>query len=287
MPGLNADDRLLHDALAGRGLDVEPAVWEDPHYAWDETRMLVIRSAWDYAFRRDAFLEWARRAAAAAPMWNRLELVEWNTHKRYLCDLERRGVATVPSVVLERGRNVDLGALLAARGWRRAVVKAAVAQAGRYALRVDAATNLPRAQAHLDRLLPHEDMLLQPYVESIAVTGEVSLVVIDGEVTHAVRKRAKGEDFRVHSDHGGSETVEDPSPEDVAVAEAAVAGVAPVLYARVDVVAAPDGRPWVMEFEVVEPELFLRYSADAVARLARSIERELERPSHAPAAALS
>ena len=62
MPGLYPDDRYLLHALRAAGLSAEPAVWEDPHYEWPAVRLAVIRSAWDYAFRRDQFVAWAARA---------------------------------------------------------------------------------------------------------------------------------------------------------------------------------------------------------------------------------
>ena len=46
------------------------------------------------------------------------EAVRWNTHKRYLRDLARRGVATPPTVWLDAGTEVDVAATLSERGWR-------------------------------------------------------------------------------------------------------------------------------------------------------------------------
>ena len=50
----------------------------------------------------------------------------------------------------------------------------------------------------------------------------------------------------------------------------------PLHYARVDRVAGADGRPMIMEFELVEPELFLRFSPPAVAAFTAAIARALE-----------
>ena len=146
-----------------------------------------------------------------------------------------------------------------------------MAQSGRYAMRVDT-EDLAAGQRHLDRLLPHEDMLLQPYVDAIHSAGEISVVYVDGAVTHAVRKRSAGSDFRVHSDYGGSVTIEDPSPPLERVALAAVAALPePVKYARVDLVEDVAMGPLVLEFEVVEPELFFGASAAATERFADAV----------------
>ena len=276
MPGLHPDDRQLLHALRAAGLEAEPAVWEDPHYQWSAVRLAIIRSAWDYSFRRDQFVAWAERAARSTTLWNSAPVVRWNTHKRYLCDLAERGVPTVPTVVLPVGSHATLDEVLDGHGWDDAVVKAAVAQSGRYA-RFVPRDQRPAGRSHLARLLPHEDMLVQPYVPSVAKAGELSLVFVDGECTHAVRKRAAEGDFRVHDDYGGTVDVEAPGEAHLTTARAALAAVdEPVHYARVDLVDDASGQPMIMEFELVEPELFFRWSPKAATRFATAVARHLE-----------
>jgi glutathione synthase/RimK-type ligase-like ATP-grasp enzyme len=277
LPGLHPDDQFLLRALRRAGVDAEPVVWEDRHQDWSEARLVVVRSAWDYSFRRDQFVAWAERTAERTTLWNSARVVRWNTHKSYLCDLAACGVPVVPTIVLHAGSPVSLHQLLDERGWHDAVVKAAVAQSGRYAMAVPRERRAA-GQAHLDRLLPAEDMLVQPRIESIATAGELSVTFVDGVFTHAVRKRPAAGDFRVHSDYGGSVEAEDPSPAALAVAGAAIqAAGEPLHYGRVDLVTDRAGDPLIMEFEIVEPELFLEYSAGAVERFTASIMRELDR----------
>lgn len=277
LPGLHLDDRHLLAALRAAGLSAEPVVWEDPHFDWARVRLAIIRSAWDYSYRREQFVAWAERAASGTELWNPAPVVRWNTHKRYLCDLAARGVPVVPTVLLPAGSRARLDEILEREGWEDAIIKAAVAQSGRYALFVPR-RHRALGQAHLDRLLPHEDLLVQPYIPSVPVSGELSLVMVDGEFTHAVRKRAAPGDFRVHDDYGGSVEPEAPSPAALAAARAALAAVGhPVHYARTDLVAGPGGQPLIMEFELVEPELFFRHSPRAVERLTAAVLRRLGR----------
>lgn len=277
LPGLHTDDRHLLHALRERGLSAEPAVWEDPHAPWDAAGLVLIRSAWDYAYRREAFVAWAERLAGRRPLWNPAPVVRWNTHKRYLLDLERAAVPVTPTELLTAGSAIDLVGLLDRRGWRSAVIKAAVGQSGRYALHVSADQPRP-GQAHLDRLLPREDMLVQQFLEPVIERGEISLVFIDGELTHAVRKKGASGDFRVHDDYGGEVLASEPSGAELGAARRAMDAVEwPLLYARVDLVDDPEGQPRVMELELVEPELFFRFSPAATARLADAVVRELGR----------
>jgi glutathione synthase/RimK-type ligase-like ATP-grasp enzyme len=276
LPGLAGDDRHLLRALRQLGVPAEPAVWEDPRFDWSGCQACVIRSCWDYAYRRPAFLEWARRVAAAVPLWNSAAVVEWNTHKQYLVDLARRGVPAVPTVVLPAGPPARLPALMKEHGWRDVILKAAVAQTGRYLLRVPP-DGLAEGQRHLDRLQPHEDMLLQPFLPGVTAAGEISIVFVEGELSHAVRKRAAAGEFRVHDDFGGSVEPAAPTPAELDVARRAVGAAGePLLYGRVDLVPGPDG-PVVMELELVEPDLFLGYSPDGAQRLAGAIRDRLAR----------
>ncbi len=276
LPGLHADDRHLLHALVGRGVAVEPVVWEDPYQDWSAARVCVIRSAWDYAYRRPAFTAWADRAAAATRLWNSPSLVHWNTHKRYLCDLAERDVPVVPTVVLPAGTEASLERVREERGWGDIVIKPAVAQSGRYIKRV-LSDALDDGRRHLARYLPHEDMLVQPFLPAVAHGGELSAVFVEGQFAHAVRKTPAGSDFRVHDDYGGAVVRADPTAAELASASAALraAGEA-TLYARVDLVADGDGRPLVMELELVEPELFLRFAPETVDRLVEAIVRRLE-----------
>ena len=58
--------------------------------------------------------------------------------------------------------------------------------------------------------------------EAIALARGEEVMVIGGEVTHAVRKSAKPGDFRVQDDHGGSVHAHTPTTEEIALAEAAM-----------------------------------------------------------------
>lgn len=270
LPGLAPDDRLLLRALRARGLAAEPVVWEDRLFDWGSASVCVIRSAWDYAWRRQEFLDWARRTADLRPLWNPEPVVTWNTHKQYLVDLATRGVPTVPTRVLGAGSHTPLAEVLAETGWTDVILKAAVAQTGRYLMRVPPEQH-SAGQRHLDRLLRAEDMLVQPFLPGVTEEGETSLVFIDGVLSHAARKRPAAGDFRVHDDFDGTIEPVTPTAAQLDVARRALEAVGePLLYARVDLVPGPDG-PVVMEFELVEPDLYLATAPGSADRLAEAV----------------
>ena len=96
----------------------EPAVWDDAAVDWSRFEAVVLRSTWDYPPRLDAFLAWA---AGVPRLINPLDLVRWNTHKRYLLELEAAGIPIVPTRLAEPG-----GAWDAFHDWHEVVVKPAV-----------------------------------------------------------------------------------------------------------------------------------------------------------------
>ena len=62
-------------------------------------------------------------------------------------------------------------------------------------------------------------MLFQVFLSDIKIFGEISLILIDGEYTHAVRKIAKKGDFRVQDDFGGTVYDYMPTKEEINFAE--------------------------------------------------------------------
>jgi len=270
-----ADDRLLADALAARGLSSARVDWADPAVDWDAYRALVFRTTWDYYDRQAEFARWLE-SVAAKRLVNDVATVRWNRDKHYLGDLARRGVAVVPTRFLERGERCELGAILAAEGWEEGVVKPAVSGGARHTHRFDAAS-AAATERIVGPLLADEAFLVQPFEPHILDHGEDTLVMVEGRFTHALTKRAKPGDFRVQDDHGGTVHPCTPSPEQVALATAALAALEHTpAYGRVDMVRRADGGWAVMELELIEPELWLRRHPPAAGALAAAIAARLD-----------
>lgn len=270
-PGLHHDDGVLLDALADRGVAPRILAWDDPSVDWSTANLVMIRSTWDYVPRRDLFVAWAHRVATTTRLWNPADVVAWNTDKRYLRRLADAGVPVVPTRWATRGDTVDLAATVEERGWAGGVVKAVVS-AGAIGMVRFGAADAPDAQPHLDALLAAGDVMIQPYLPSIEDHGEISVVWIDGAITHAVRKRPKQGDFRVQEEYGALEELVDIDAPLRAVADTALAHVDPrCRYARVDLVMGLDGTHQLMELELVEPQLFLRHHPPAAGRMADAI----------------
>jgi glutathione synthase/RimK-type ligase-like ATP-grasp enzyme len=256
IPDGDEDFPALIAALAGLGVVAEPAVW-DGDLDWAGFDLVVLRSTWDYAERRDAFLAWA---GSLPRVLNSLPVLEWNTDKqRYLTDLAAAGVSVVPTEFLAPGQELDApdGAF---------VVKPAISAGGRSSARFepgeDAAARALVARIHADG----RTAMVQPYLGDVE---EVDLVFIDGAYSHALHRRvplpAAGdrEVFYLDEELRPARA----SDSDRLVAEHALA-VAPgeLLYGRVDLVEGA-----VLELEIAEPSLYLGFGEGAADRLAQAI----------------
>jgi glutathione synthase/RimK-type ligase-like ATP-grasp enzyme len=230
----------------------------------------LLRSTWNYALQVDAFLAWIDRVSAVASLWNPADVVRTNVRKRYLLALARDQVPVVPTRMIERA---DVLAIAIAQlgSPPRIVIKPEVG-GGSLGTRVFAARD-PAAAAHVADLTARGPALVQPYLASVEAYGERSLVWIDGELTHAVRKTPR---FA-----GDAEQIDGPFPiadDERVVAEAALARVAPrILYGRVDLARDDAGQPLVMELELVEPSLFFARHPPALDRYLNGLRRRLAR----------
>lgn len=254
-PQLTPSDRILKDALEQRGVSVSAAPWD----AMSPVDGLVcLRSTWDYHRRVDEFRAWLE--ALRVPVVNPRATVEWNIDKRYLRDLERRGIAIPVTRWFEPGIRPDLREVLAEEGWDRAVLKPRISATADGTHLVEGGTAL--AAGEWAQPLASGAMI-QEFVPEIAA-GELSLMYINGLFSHAVRKRPASGEFRVQQEFGGREELVEVRGDLAAFGRRALdASGREAVYARVDLVETPRG-PVLMELELIEPEMFF-YLAPAQA----------------------
>ncbi len=255
-----ADDQLAAAALRERGARVDFVPWEDASGNYDRW---IVRSPWNYHHHAADFLATVSRLPGVV---NPPPLLRWNADKGYLLELAARGVPVIPTRACTR-EALELGE------WDEVVVKPPVSAAG------DGTFRLRRDTIHADTpaRLPEGRLLVQPFLPEVLSKGEVSVILVDGEVTHAVKKTGAPGNFLVHEEHGGRVDTWDVSPRISRLSHDAVAAspLAP-LYARADWIETADG-PLLVELELIEPELFFRFSPTATARFAEACIAELRR----------
>lgn len=276
---LDPDLPLLHAAAARRGLDLRTVAWDDPTTDWEAFELVVVRSCWDYTGRREEFLAWARSVPRLA---NPAEVIAWNTDKTYLRDL---GAAGVP--VIETRWDVRTGDPLPGQGEPDAewVVKPSVSAGSRDTARWSDPADVHR---HSEQLVAAgRTSMTQRYVPSVDTEGETATLFLGGRFSHAIRKAPlllRGEGVNDERDSREDITPRAPTATQLEVAatthdalRAVLGADVDLLYARIDLVTAPDGSPLVLEVELTEPSLFLPESEGGEERLLDAIEQRLAR----------
>lgn len=211
-----------------------------------------------------------RMEAEGIPVSNPVGILRWNSDKAYLAELGDAGIATVPSYVAESCADADLAYARSLFSTDIIVAKPPISGGadGTYCLRTG--DPVPADVAG-------QRMILQPFLPTIATEGEYSLFYFDGVFSHAIIKHPAKGDFRVQEQFGGYEEAIDPPAAACALAAEAMAaavrltGGGALTYARVDMLRDSEGVFRLMELELIEPSLFLKFAPDGGAAFAKAL----------------
>ncbi len=269
LPEPDNDEAPLLAALRDAGIDARVIDWDGDPEEHDPAPfdVCVLRATWNYWLHLDDFDAWLDRAASVSRLVNPLGVVRWNLHKRYLLELEAAGIPVIPTVLVERGAGMGFGDAISGRAWSDVVIKPAIS-GGSWNTRQYPAGEFVAATRFFDRMIGERDMLVQPFVEDVARNGEVSMIWIDGEITHAVRKAPRFDD--------DEESVSPCEPEDrhIEFAQRVIeASGQPARFGRVDVVERSGGPLMLSELELIEPSLFFPRSAHGLDRFVEMLKK--------------
>ena len=271
LPAGMEDTPKLMSRLQSAGATPTVVQWSDPQISWDSFDRVLLHSPWDYSAGFHEFVCWLDNFKDDDRLVNSHSLISWNLDKRYLMDLRQRGVIIPETLAENVGRNFTEAALGALAAGLPLVIKPAVGAGGKRTYRTssaDEAIKLIRDE------MPDEPVLVQQYESAVETRGEYSAVFIGNSVSHVVRKIPKADEFRVQSQHGGTVARESVEPwmEDFT---RSVIGALPAhpSYARVDFIVDEAGTAKLMEIELAEPDLFLRYHQDSYGLLADALSK--------------
>jgi glutathione synthase/RimK-type ligase-like ATP-grasp enzyme len=263
----------LQSALAGAGVDCIPTPWTthaDDAAGLARHALVLPLLAWGYHLQHPRWLRaCATWQAAGIRAANPAHVLAWNSDKRYLAELEQRGVPIPPTTWCDGVTADDIARAFDATAAASLIVKPTVSGGAWKTLRLrpgEATDGLPDGAA-----------MIQPYLPTIESAGETSLLYFGGRLGHVVNKRPTPGEFRIQTQYGGRYTpVEAPAPAALALAGQVLAAIdAPLLYARIDMVPDVDGRWLLMEAELIEPDLYLGVGAGAAAAFAEAVQRRL------------
>lgn len=280
---LDEDLAPLQQAMHAAGIQAPIVAWDDTTVSWSRFDAALLRSTWDYSERLAEFLNWAERVSMQTLLLNPLDVIRRNTDKHYLADLEKVGIAVVPSQFVEPGEDAAAALDVFLKKYADAdefVVKPAVGAGSRDAQRYGREQH-EVATAHIERLVADErSVLMQPYLHSVDDAGETALMFFDGEFSHAIRKgpllrRDEGSTPGLFAPEQIASRV--PGNDELALAKATLAALSgdPLAYARIDLIRAADGSPRVLELELTEPSLFFPYGEGSAERFVAGLGRRV------------
>jgi glutathione synthase/RimK-type ligase-like ATP-grasp enzyme len=261
-------DRML-PGLEAEGVAVDSLSWTDGRDLRAHDLVLPL-NVWGY---HRAGARWFETVALwehqGVRLRNPASVLRWNSDKRYLATLARAGAPTIPTAFVDKVTEEDVVEAAARFGSERVVVKPQVSAGAWRTLKLRPGEPLDGA--------PEGPAMIQPFLPAVAGDGELSLFYFAGRFSHAVRKVAQGGDFRVQPEYGGLITPLQPEADVLAAADRILEAVEePLLYARVDLVRDLEGRPALIELELIEPDLYLSYDPASGARFARAVRLEAE-----------
>lgn len=269
------EDQLVLEACLEAGLKVSRKAWDDKHMDWSTTTAVLFRSTWDYFDRFNEFSEWLAKVSLETTLINSSHLIHWNIDKHYLLELSKKGIRIPETAFLKKGSKESLTDLHKSLGWPKSVLKPCISGAGRHTYLIDD-TSVGTYESIFKNLISQEDMMLQPFQDHIVDQGEISMMLFNGEFTHAILKKAKDGDFRVQDDFGGSIHNYTPNSLEINFAKQALKACPELpLYARIDIFYDNEDQLALGELELIEPELWFRNAPDAAKVLAKHLKHRL------------
>lgn len=259
----------LRTALASAGVTATPTPWTAHVEDCDGLKrfpLILPLLVWGYHYDHSRWLQACQAwKQAALPLANPAAVLAWNSDKRYLEQLGKRGVAIPSTTWTERVTPRQLDELFASTGAEQLVVKPSVSGGAWKTQRL-------RRGDVLDEI-PAGATMVQPYLPTIETEGETSMLFFGGRLSHVVNKRPVSGEFRVQVQYGGIYTpLPAPPAGALALAEQTLAAIdASLLYARIDVIPDADGRWLLMEAELIEPDFYLNADPQDGAGFGRAV----------------
>ena len=286
-PGSDWSDRdtpVLRACLEEQGCTTQILAWDDSDGVdWTAFDVVAVQSPWSMWLKLAQFRDWVdslhRQGVRLA---NPHAVIVSGMSKEYLPLVEQHGARTIPTTVVRPGERIGAVAAEALANAEREFGEAAVVVKPVSSGGTLGAARVTEEQDLADRLAAFAEAgvtaCVQPYVSTIDSLGESGIIMIDGEVSHAITKDAilapgrVGTQFHPNARAGHVEHGDDLT--DIHTAYDAYLKTVPVhpVSVRLDFLRHPvTGRLLLLEIESVAPVKFFHLHPEAAARYARSL----------------
>lgn len=265
-PNLISDDKNLIEAFNKKGIKAQPIIWSDQQELTKFTH-IILRSPWDYAKRWNEFKIWLEKANKESILIHSHEILSWNADKRYLQEIGNETVRKIPTLSFDQFSEIDFEEAFNAFNCDEIVFKPLVGASGVNTFKAN------RTEIGKIHTILNTKVLAQPFMSSITEVGEYSFIYFGNKFSHAVLKSAKDGEFRIQEEHGGRVQKYLPKENELEKINVFLKTLPhQFLYCRVDV-AIENSELYLMELEVIEPELFFRFSENGEEKLVEAYLR--------------
>lgn len=247
----------LVPAFAAQGMELDLIRWRDAAEKSADYDAMLPLLVWDYFEGNEAaFTAEMAKAEAQTKLFNRFKILNWNSNKSYLDELEREGAPVISTLTVDRVTETGTARAFEELGTDTLVIKPQVGGGAWRQVLYKKGDPFPNKDE-----LPPEAAMIQAFLPSVTEEGEYSFLYFGGEFSHGLIKRPKKGDYRIQSLYGGTEETYEPSSQERNAARAVLNALDfTPLYARVDLLRGLDGKLKLIELEMIEPYLYLGHA---------------------------
>jgi len=270
-------DKLLIEPMKTFGWDAEEISWRNESINWDDYNAVIVRSTWDYQKDHEKFLDVLEKINnSSAHLENDLELMKWNMNKKYLFDLEQKGVKIVDTLWKSNFNLDEVENSFENFNSEEIIIKPNISANADNTFRLTKA-KFVEIKNQLKLIFTNREFMIQPFMKNIIDEGEYSLFFFNGEFSHCVLKKPKEKDFRVQEEHGGKFKSIIPTEQQKTIGKNIIDKLAVLpLYGRTDLVRTADNDFALMELEAIEPSLYFNMDEQSPIRFTKAFVEKMK-----------
>lgn len=279
------DDLLIARAFNRSGYRVKIVAWEDSGVDYDGFKAILVTSMWGYQDRLVDLEKWFKVVENKAIL-NPIETIRANYDKPKQKELlDRVGIRTIPTEVIKKSLGSKNREVLTKRikkiaanfGVESVVIKPAISGSGKNTFIIGAekrkySFDFEDIPERILKINQEKDLLVQPFIKEID-NGELAVIMIDGEFSHAVMRYP-----HIFNTVGINHEVKKVDNEVIEICKKIleISEFKHALYSRIDFVKIK-GEYYAMEVELFEPQLYYHLIDEKDEKLNNFVDKFIRR----------
>lgn len=254
--------KLLKPYMKELGADLELVNWRKLKLNHNKYDIILPKRCWDYNSHYLEFIDllyYLKRNNIK--IVNNVDLILWNTHKKYLLDLKNNSLNVGDILILNKGNYNYLSLIenflinLHYNNREKIfIAKPAIGLGGSHVFKFTL-NDLVSKESLFNEILVKGDLVIQTFFPEIEQEGEFSFFFFNQKFSHALQKKPAKNSFLAHQIYGAKNLSYSPLIEEIDKAKKFISTINPN-YVRVDIVKR-NGEFYLVELELIEPYLYL------------------------------